>query len=84
MPHLQIATINYDHVPLEYAKDGDRRALTLGQQIDKHIAATVAAGKMVSEVALHFETREEQVKLAEVYRPGSETAERANGILRAK
>lgn len=71
MANLTIATVHYDHIPLEHSADG--KGMTLGQQIDRHITDAVREGKMVQEVAVHFEGPDEQRRLMDAYRarPGS-------------
>jgi hypothetical protein len=61
---LRIARVTYDHTPIHTSKNGG----TIGQMVDEHIATVIASGGLVSEVALMFETVEQQHELAKLYK----------------
>lgn len=61
---IRIAKVTYDHYPVHKSDDG----MSIGQLIDDHLRKTIEAGNLVSEVALFFETQEQQCQVAEMYR----------------
>lgn len=61
---LRIAKVTYEHASL-YADNG---GMSIGQLIDQHISDVLAEGSSVSEVALFFETPEQQEALRRMYR----------------
>lgn len=60
---LRIAKITYDH---ETITDGG--TATIGEVIDEHIRSRLESGALISEVALLFETYEQQHALVAMYR----------------
>jgi len=60
---LRVACITYQDTPLTIGGE-----LSIGDIIDTRVAEIVRSGYLVSEVTVHFGTREEQETLAHVYR----------------
>lgn len=60
---VRISRVVHEHHPI--TRGGK---LTVGQMVDEHIAAVVKDGGLVSEIALIFETAEQQYELASLYR----------------
>lgn len=62
--HLQIGVVTYEDHPIHISQDV---GMSIGAMIDQHIADTIKQGKLINEVALHFETREQQIQVAQAY-----------------